>query len=57
MKALTRSSAMRACALMNLRAWPIWPARRSVGVGDLANESSLGFAIDLAGLRTRARSS
>lgn len=56
MKALRRSSAATVCAWMKRRACPIWPARRSVGVGDEGRESSLGVGDDLGG-SSRARSS
>ena len=56
MKALRRSSAAAVLACMKRRAYLIWPARRSVGVGDEGRESSLGVGDDLEG-SSRARSS
>lgn len=53
-KALRRSSAATLCACMKRRACFIWPARRSVGVGDEGRESSLGVGDDLGG-PSRAR--
>ena len=54
MKALIRSSAATVWACMKRRACFIWPARRSVGVGDDGRESCLGVDDDLGG-SSRAR--
>ena len=56
MKALRRSSAAAVWACMKRRACLIWPARRSVGVGDEGRESSFGAGDDFGG-SSRARSS
>ena len=56
MKALRRSSAAAVWAWMKRRACFIWPARRSVGVGDEGWEFSLGVGDDLGG-SSKARSS
>lgn len=56
MKALRRSSAATVWAWMKRRACFIWPARRSVGVGDDGRESSLGVGDGLGG-SSRERSS
>ena len=56
MKALRRSSAATEWACMKRRTCLIWPARRSVGVGDDGRESCLGVGDNLGGSR-RARSS
>ena len=57
MKELMRSSARSACTYMNLRTRWIWPARRSVGVGEFEGDSSFGADLDLEGWRVRMRSS
>lgn len=56
MKLLRRSSVLTVWACIKRRACFIWPARRSVGVGDEGRESSLGAGDDLGG-SSRARSS
>ena len=56
MKPLRRSSAATVWAWMKRRACLIWPAKRSVGVGDEGRESSLGVWDDLGG-SSRVRSS
>lgn len=56
MKALRRSSAAMVLAWMKRRACFIWPAKRSVGVGDEGSLSSLGVG-DGLGWSSRARSS
>ncbi len=42
---------------MNLRPWPMYFARRSVGVGWCGVVVALGDDFDLGGSRTRVRSS
>ena len=56
MKSLRRSSAAMVWAWMKRRARFIWPARRSVGVGDGGRESPLVVGEDCGG-SSRARSS
>ena len=56
MKALRRSSAAIEWACTKRRTCFIWPARRSVGVGDDGREACFGVGDDLVGSR-KARSS
>ena len=56
MKLLRASSATAVCACMKRRAWRIWVAKRSVGVG-FESRKSLDIGVGLEGCRSRGRSS